>query len=441
MEKYSSYKDSGEKWLGEIPGHWDLIKTSYVFDKIGSGTTPASGNADYYSEDGEYFLQTGDLNDGVIKSTSKKITQKAIRDKSMKIYPKDSLVIAMYGATIGKMGILGINTTVNQACCVMSPSSKISIKYAFYMFTVAKTNLLLQSKGGGQPNISQETICNERIIVPPLPEQQAIVSYLDRVTGDIDRAIAESQRMIDLLNERKQIIIQHAVTKGLNPNAKRKNSGVEWIGDVPEGWEVEPFGRHFTFGKGLTITKENLQEEGVAVISYGQVHAKTNTGVTLTEDLIRHVSPSYIKSCPQSLLQINDFVFADTSEDISGSGNMVINDYPEQIFAGYHTVIARPLDLEYPKYYAYLFKSSGWKSQVQALVNGVKVYSIGKRNLKQSYILIPSKDEQQKIVAFLDKKVSEISQAIASTERKISLLRERKQIIINEVVTGKVKVS
>ncbi len=118
-----------------------------------------------------------------------------------------------------------------------------------------------------------------------------------------------------------------------------------------------------------------------------------------------------------------------------------MNDYPEQIFAGYHTVIARPLDLEYPKYYAYLFKSTGWKSQVQALVNGVKVYSIGKRNLKKSYILMPSKEEQQEIVAFLDRKVAEISQAIASTERKIALLRERKQIIINEVVTGKVKVS
>lgn len=247
--------------------------------------------------------------------------------------------------------------------------------------------------------------------------------------------------MIDLLNERKQIIIQNAVTKGLDENVEMMDSGVEWIGMIPKHWEIEPFGKHFTFGKGLPITKANLQEEGVAVISYGQVHAKYNLGTTLTETLVRYVSPKYLETHPQCLLNKNDFIFADTSEDVEGSGNFAFNDYKDKIFAGYHTVVARPKDLIYPKYYAYLFKSRAWKSQIQSLVNGVKVYSIGKRILKTSTLLIPSESEQKEIVKVLDLKTAAIEKSIENISHQIALLQERKQIIINEVVTGKVKVS
>ena len=238
---------------------------------------------------------------------------------------------------------------------------------------------------------------------PPVEEQDAIVRYLDAATSKIDKAIAMQQKMIDLLNERKQIIIQNAVTKGLDENVEMMDSGVEWIGMIPKHWEIEPFGKHFTFGKGLPITKANLQEEGVAVISYGQVHAKYNLGTTLTETLVRYVSPKYLETHPQCLLNKNDFIFADTSEDVEGSGNFAFNDYKDKIFAGYHTVVARPKDLIYPKYYAYLFKSRAWKSQIQSLVNGVKVYSIGKRILKTSTLLIPSESEQKEIVKVLTK--------------------------------------
>ena len=280
-----------------------------------------------------------------------------------------------------------------------------------------------------------------KVAMPSFEEQKNISSYLDAATSKIDKAIAMQQKMIDLLNERKQIIIQNAVTKGLDENVEMKDSGVEWIGMIPKHWEIEPFGKHFTFGKGLPITKANLQEEGVAVISYGQVHAKYNLGTTLTETLVRYVSPKYLETHPQCLLNKNDFIFADTSEDVEGSGNFAFNDYKDKIFAGYHTVVARPKDLIYPKYYAYLFKSRAWKSQIQSLVNGVKVYSIGKRILKTSTLLIPSESEQKEIVKVLDLKTAAIEKSIENISHQIALLQERKQIIINEVVTGKVKVS
>lgn len=205
-------KDSGIEWIGMIPEEWEIIKTSYIFHNIGSGTTPSSGSSDYYSNDGTYFLQTGDLNDAVVTSTAKRITQKAINNKGMKLYPEGSLVIAMYGATIGKLGLLGIKTTVNQACCVLPVSKRMNTKYAFYIFLTAKKDLILQSKGGGQPNISQDIIKNERIIVPPLSIQQQIVNYIDRTLLPLDSAITSEQQKITLLRERRQIIINDVVT-------------------------------------------------------------------------------------------------------------------------------------------------------------------------------------------------------------------------------------
>ena len=205
-------KESGFDWIGLIPSHWKVIKTSYVFTHIGSGTTPSSGREDYYSEDGFYFLQTGDLNDGYIKDTSRKITEKALKEVGLKVYPKGSLVIAMYGATIGKLGILDFDTTVNQACCVLPETPSMDTRYAFYLFSAAKNDLIQQSKGGGQPNISQDTIRNERIIVPPLKEQIEIAKFIDSVCIPINTAISNANLLIERLQERKQIIINEVVT-------------------------------------------------------------------------------------------------------------------------------------------------------------------------------------------------------------------------------------
>ena len=214
-----------------------------------------------------------------------------------------------------------------------------------------------------------------------------------------------------------------------------KDSGVPWIGQVPAGWEVETFGKHFTFGKGLPITKADLVPEGIAVLSYGQIHAKYNRRTTISDNMVRFVLSDFISTNPKSLLNKGDFVFADTSEDIDGSGNFGFNDYADDIFAGYHTIIARPIDLAYPKYYAYLFQSRGWKSQVQSKVNGVKVYSISKEILKGTSILLPPLPIQRAIADYLDERCAAIDAYVASLEREAGLARELKQAVIARAVT------
>ena len=144
----------------------------------------------------------------------------------------------MYGATIGKMGLLQIQSATNQACCVLPNNKHFDARYTFYFFLSAKPDLLISAIGGGQPNISQDVIKKTKITFPPLIEQQAIATYLDKKCGEINHAIDVQKKKIDLLGELKQTIITDAVTKGLNPNAPMKDSGMEWIGQVPSHWLV-----------------------------------------------------------------------------------------------------------------------------------------------------------------------------------------------------------
>ena len=206
-------RDSGVEWLGEIPEHWSVTKINRTFELIGSGTTPKSGDEKYYLNGTINWLNTGDLNDGIITSTSKRITELAFDEFStLKIYPKKSVVIALYGATIGKLGILDIDTTTNQACCVMSNSSRITQKYLFYFLLASRKYIISMSYGGGQPNISQELIRQLPILQLSIEEQNQIVNYIEERTKKIDKISEELKAQIKKLKAYKTAIISEAVT-------------------------------------------------------------------------------------------------------------------------------------------------------------------------------------------------------------------------------------
>lgn len=207
-------KDSGVEWIGQVPEHWEVMKTSLIYNNIGSGTTPSSSNPSFYTEDsdGFFWLQTGDLNDGMISNTSKKVTKLAVNECKLKFYPVNSVVIAMYGATIGKVGLLKIETATNQACCVLPKSKKMNELFSFYLYQAAKQPMILEAMGGGQPNISQDIIKKLKIPVPPLSEQHQIVDHIEKQTACLDKSIAKAEHRIELLQELKQSIITEIVT-------------------------------------------------------------------------------------------------------------------------------------------------------------------------------------------------------------------------------------
>lgn len=215
-----------------------------------------------------------------------------------------------------------------------------------------------------------------------------------------------------------------------------KPTGIPWLPEVPEGWEMRPFKSIYGFGKGLPITKENLVAEGVPVVSYGQIHSKDNDGTTLSDSLLRFVDKSYIETNPQCLLQTGDMAIADTSEDLEGCGNAVVMDRSERVFAGYHTIIGRIKESTNAAFLAYEFCCNAWRSQIRLAVHGVKLYSITKQILSGTRFVLPPLSIQRAIVAFLDEKCGKVNRLVAAKEKEVALLKELKQAMIAEAVTG-----
>ncbi|HFR3701369.1 TPA: restriction endonuclease subunit S [Streptococcus suis] len=218
---------------------------------------------------------------------------------------------------------------------------------------------------------------------------------------------------------------------------RMKDSGIEWIGEVPEEWGITKFKYFLDTNKGLTITKENLIEDGIPVINYGQIHSKYGKSVSADRDELPQVSANYLKF-KQSLLKPGDFVFADTSEDIDGSGNFSTRiDDNGELFAGYHTIKAKLKNaLEHDfRYFMHYFDSLAFRKQVQNKVSGIKVYSITQSILQETCLILPSLYEQTQIANFLDKKVAQLDSVKSLLEEQIKTLEDYSQSLIYETVT------
>lgn len=216
---------------------------------------------------------------------------------------------------------------------------------------------------------------------------------------------------------------------------KYKDSGIAWIGEIPEHWEVRRMKSIYNFGKGLNITKADLVDKGISVISYGQIHSKLNTGTCIKDSLIKYVPEIFLENNNASLVKKGDIIFADTSEDLEGCGNCIYIDRDMLLYAGYHTIIAKNISTFINKYFSYLFQTDCWRSQIRKTVNGVKLFSIPQRLLASTDIITPSTQEQQSIATYLDQKCSEIDELITLQEEMITKLQSYKQSVITEAVT------
>lgn len=422
MKQYDSYKDSGVEWIGEVPSHWEVMKTSLAFHGIGSGTTPSTSKKEFYDDnDGYYWLQTGDLNDGLINDTSKKITKLAISQCNLKFYPIDSIVIAMYGATIGKVGILGIKTATNQACCVLPANKNMNFKFAFYEFLACKPALLVSAIGGGQPNISQDVIRKQKIAIPPLLEQNIIATYLDKKCSEIDNVISAQQKRIALLQELKQSVITHAVTKGLNPNVEMDATEEDWINRLPASWGKAKLKYYIHLVNGRAYSQPELLSEGkYKVLRVGNFFTNDTwyySNMELEED----------KYCNNG-----DLLYA-----WSASFGPYIWNQDKTVYH-YHIWKVCYKECMDKMYVYYLLKAiTNFKL---GDIHGSTMVHITMESMNNSVIPIPSFDEQKDIATFLDKKCASIDNALTKAQHQVELLQKYKQSLITEVVTGKRKV-
>lgn len=431
-------KDSGVAWIDDIPAHWKVVPVKIAFSEIKTKNTDGTVTNALKFKFGEIVPKTN------FDSESDDYVADTILNYTI-VEPRTIMINGLnlnYDFKTLRTGLVKEKGIITSAYLALKPNEDIiDADYATFLFKGYESKMAFHNMGSGiRLTLGFKEFKNQPLLLPPLNEQRAIADCIYQRCTDIDVAIAKTKTTIEEYKALKQSIITEAVTKGIRGDRPMKDSGIEWIGEIPAEWELSRLKMMFSFGKGLPITKENLIEEGISVISYGQIHSKTNNGTSINESLIRYVSNSYIETNDESLVSRDDFIFADTSEDLEGCGNCVYVDNDSILFAGYHTIIVRSNERRNNKYFAYLFKTDCWRSQIRSKVSGVKLFSISKRILSETSLLLPTMEEQESIVSYLDQKCSEIDRLI---EKKTLLLEEMetfKKSLIFDYVTGKKEV-
>ncbi|WP_346351512.1 restriction endonuclease subunit S [Oceanimonas sp. AH20CE76] len=438
-QPYSEYKESGVKWLGEIPVSWTMNKLSHAYDSIGSGTTPPSTEEKWYQGDIPW-VTTGELRESVIYETSKCVSGEALTQFSvLRTYPAGSIVMAMYGATIGRVGILGVSATTNQACCVFPESKILNNKYLYYWLQAFREDIIRLSSGGGQPNINQEKVASLKVSAPSSEHQRTIAAFLDYETARIDALIAKQQRLIELLKEKRQAVISHAVTKGLNPNVPMKDSGVEWLGQVPAHWEVCRLKHHIiSMEQGWSPQCEaRLAEEGeYGVLKVGCV----NGGVFRPQEhkaLPGTISPKKEYSLKKGQLLISR---ANTRE-LVGSAAVVDQDYSNLLLCDklYRLKFSEEVQ---PEFISYLLGSPLYRSQIELSASGASdsMQNIGQSSIRELPVALPPLKEVVDILSHMSSSLIKFNMLHEQLETQALLLSERRTALISAAVTGKIDV-
>ena len=417
MERYSEYKDSGVKWLGEIPSHWEVKRLGSFFferkEKVSDKDyAPLSVTKQGIFPQLENVAKT---NDG----------------DNRKLVKDGDFVINSRSDRKGSSGVSGLDGSVSLINIVLQPRKVLFGPFCNYL--LKSYGFIEENYRNGRGIVADlwTTRYDEmkmiKVAMPSFEEQKNISSYLDAATSKIDKAIAMQQKMIDLLNERKQIIIQNAVTKGLDENVEMKDSGVEWIGMIPKHWGLYPLRKYLNVNSKRNMPNAQLlsvtREEGVIVRN---TESKEENHNFIPDDLSNY---KYVRK--------GQFVI---NKMKSWQGSYGVSNFNGIVSPAYFVY-----DLNYPNttYFSMAIRSKMFSPFFSKYSKGIRIdqWDLVPEALKVIPFLEPPVEEQIEIVEYLGNLIPKIESKISNCQRQIALLQERKQIIINEVVTGKVKVS
>ena len=420
-------KDSGIEWIGNIPATWERCKIKNVISSIGSGTSPTISNIDYYNSEDICWIQSGDLyKTSYISNTAVSLSAKALHLSALQIYAAPFIVVAMYGASVGNIAISTIDACSNQACCCIKPDNNNDLKFMYYWLSMCKIDFLSQSIGGGQPNISQSKIKNQFYYRPQLSEQKVIANFLDSKCSEIDAISADIQKEIEILEQFKRSIITEAVIKGLNPDAEMKDSGIEWVGNIPAHWDIHPLYYYFSERK-----KKNYlgKEQNLLSLSYGKVIRKD---INTSEGLLPDSFNGY------NIIEPGDIVLrlTDLQNDKRSLRTGLVKEHGI-ITSAYVTLKAAKEVI--PEYFHYLLHAYDVMKVLYNMGNGVR-QGLNYSELSKMHIVAPPIDEQKNIVVYLDSKCKEIESIIASKKQQLTVIDSYKKSLIYEYVTGKKEV-
>lgn len=420
-------KDSGIEWIGDIPAHWDVKRIKDIA-YLGSGTTPKSSNEKYY--DGTHpWLITGDVQNRLIEQNENFITDLALADiPNLKLYPAKTVLLAMYGGgTIGNVGLMTYPAYINQACCAMIPKSGIYEKYLFYYLRTKYSRIISTGVGGTQINLSQNKIAAYPIAVPPFKEQQTIADYLDTKTAEIDKQINALEKKSDAYQRLKRSLISEVVTRGLNPTAELKDSGIEWIGEIPEHWVIKRFKEMFRhYSTGFTPDSKDMNYFADDEI---------NTWVTIADLVDKYIVDSN--------MYLSDKAINDYAPILSPKGSLLFSfklSVGKTAFAGKNlytneAIVTIPPQRNNDLRYFYYLIPEACANNATENIYGAKM--LNQKIIANMILFAPPIDEQRAISDYLDKKTAEIDSNISAISSKIDAYKRLKQSLIDEVVLGK----
>ena len=415
MRRYESYKDSGVEWLGEVPSHWNLIPNKYIF-KLRKNVVGKRSN--------EYDLLSLSLK-GVIKRDMENPEGKfpAEFDTYQEVKEGD-FIFCLFDVeeTPRTVGLSSYRGMITGAYTIFE-TNNVDKKFIYYFYLNLDSDKRLKPLYKGLRNtISKETFFSFNTFIPPLSEQQKIAQFLDDKTAKIDQAVDLAEKQIALLKEHKQILIQNAVTRGLNPDVPLKDSSVEWIGQVPEHWEV----KKLKFVLTLSNKKEESKNSNKRYI--GMENIESFTGKINDIPLIAEgIANSFYK---------DEILFGKLRPYLAKS---YLADFDG--ICSTEFLVYRSTKVLNNRFALNIFLSYGFIDAVNASTYGSKMPRANAEFISNMFLAIPPLSEQQQIADYLDKQTAKIDQAIALKIAHIEKLKEYKSVLINDVVTGKVRVS
>lgn len=444
FRRYPKYKDSGVEWLGEVPEHWDVQRLKRICNVFPSNVDKKSVEGEtavllcnytdvYYNDRivaGMDFMAATAADDQVAKFTLRSGDTIITKDSET----ADDIAVAAYVPDNLPGVVCGYHLSM------VRPRENIDGAYVKRLFdsTYAKSCFAVRANGLTRVGLSQYEIDNVDMPVPPRAEQTAIAAFLDRETGKIDALVAEQRRLIELLQEKRQAVISHAVTKGLNPDAPMKDSGIEWLGMVPAHWETHTLKTLFTLKHGYAFDGEQFSVEGEAILmTPGNFF---ESGGYRAKDPEKYYTGN---DFPEGfVLRPNDLLVAMTEQahGLLGSALFVPS---EGVFLHNQRlglVSGLRCELLSKEFLFHLFNSYWYRAAVSVTATGQKVRHTSPQKMLSIGACLPPLSEQREIVRSINQQTDSLSHLEDDADRAITLLQERRSALISAAVTGQIDV-
>ena len=434
--RYPSYKDSGVEWLGEVPEHWTAIPIKHVGRLKGGAGFPHEKQG-FEGEELSFHkvnaLAQAD-SDGFLIDSENTIDRATAKELGAFVFPAGTVVFAKVGAALllGRIRLLGHNACLdNNMMGLVAREDEFEVPFVRYAMNLVRFDLI--ANPGTVPSLNEGQIGDFRLAMPPLGEQTQIAAFLDRETAKIDALVAEQRRLMELLKEKRQAVISHAVTKGLNPNAPMKPSGIEWLGDVPEHWDVSKMKWVAEMQSGHTPDKKIPAYWDGGDISWVSLN---DTGYLKDNDYISetayNITQLGIDNSSARILPAGIVVF---SRDAT-IGRCAITTKPMAV--SQHFIAWVCGETMVPTFL--LLRLRSMTGELDRLTTGATLKTIGMPDVRTLVTPVPPLSEQKTIVAYLAEQTVQLDTLITETQHAIDLLQERRTALISAAVTGQIDV-